>query len=309
MTRKIYLISLINVFSIYSYLQNIEDIKSKFQSNVKNLLAIPNYNRDIYISVRINEIKKHFENLDIKLQYKGKKRKIIVKGVPELPNQKQLTKLLKQSISKVWQYLIFPYIFDVLSKNHSIKSATLLKRHEDYHLTIINTSTNYKNVREWTYIFDENYLPKKVYLKYKNGKNKTIKLELENIEADKYVIHKVNEEFKTSSGAIIYTSSAVLSYKAINETMLPKQLSYKIKFHNIPLNFPTTVEFEYISILEKSNDISISDKRNKEKFKTSKENIKETISKFINTGSQETLKDDTFYPNPKAKCVPKKSNK
>ncbi|MFN7182193.1 MAG: hypothetical protein ACK4NF_05905, partial [Planctomycetota bacterium] len=159
-----------------------ENIKSQLKNNIKNLLIVPNYNKKIYASVRINELQKYFETLDIKLKYYGKKKVTIVKGVPDLPNQNILSKLLTQAVKRIWDYISFPYLFDILSDEKKIKMGSIKKESEKYSIIIPDAS---RAIREATYILDKNYLPQEIILKYANNKTGLIKLEFTSIESGK----------------------------------------------------------------------------------------------------------------------------
>lgn len=300
MIKKTLILSII----VQTYIITQSDVKKYIKNIPSKILNIKSYKANIYMKLNIQELQKYFENISIDLTYISNKKKIHVDGVPLLPNNAILKKQIKNSINKLWDYLLFPYIFDIFSKEQLLSSASVSESGKNGKtVTINNSGKELKNISKIRYIIDGNLLPEEILIFYTNGATKLIKLGFEKVTDKEYTINTVREEFKTRGGNNVYTSNADISYSKINNFMLPTQVSYGVKFSRIPDNeFKTLININYKMV--------ITDEKFKSKYKKTKAINSQTSEIFETFG---TKKDGSTFgklgnksdENPKkAECAP-----
>lgn len=224
-----------------------QKVKEEIKKMTANILNIKSYNVDISAQVTIQEVLRYFENVSVTLTYVRHRKKLKVEGVPLLPNNAILTKQIKSSVDKVWDYLLFPYIFDVLTEERFLSVATVHKLDSDNKKIVIKGVDKYiKNISTIEYITEADFLPKVVNVFYTDGSSKLIKLTFEKVTGGNYVISGVEEEVKSLSRGKIYKSLATISYSNINNFILPTQISYEVTFAKISdVKFTTTMSIAY----------------------------------------------------------------
>ncbi len=277
------------------------DVKKHIKDMLPHILNIESYKANLHMRLNIQGLQEYFENISIDLTYVNRKKKIHIEGVPLLPNNAILTKQIKNSIKKVWDYLLFPYIFDILFKEQFLSSASISESGDNSKtVTISNLDKKFRNISKIQYILDKDLLPGETQVFYTNGAIKLIKVGFEKVNDKEYIINTVREEFKTRGGNNRYINTAEITYGEINNFMLPTQISYNIKFGKIPNDeFKTVININYIAV--KTNE-EFNSKQKKARSDTTQDADAFGTKKDTNLSGKSESSTDTN--SGKAECVP-----
>lgn len=223
-----------------------DELKKNIRKAISQILSIANYKSNVNMQLNIIEVQKYFENITVNLSYVGGKKRIQIEGVPQLPNHSILKKLLKNAIDKVWDYLLFPYIFEILGKETILSQSTIQRKIDSYIVTINKIGGKLSKIVKAEYILNNEFLPVQIRLMFSSGATNSVNISYVKAEQNNYFIDIVNEEVTTGGGMKIYTGETKINYSNINNLTLPTAITYTVNFTRIPEHkFVTTINISY----------------------------------------------------------------
>jgi hypothetical protein len=170
-----------------------------------------------------------------------------VEGIPDIPNRNQLRVLLTKAISKVWEYLTFPYIVDVLTNSDLVKTGKVSVKQNSglKKVSIENIRGKVKNISSVVYIMDKNDKLREIEVEYSNGKKSQMKINIGE-DGNLKMVLGIEEEYRTKGGYPLYKATCTINYSEVKEGLkLPTEISYKVIFSDIKKDFFTNVNLDY----------------------------------------------------------------